>query len=271
DNEDDTITNVANDNTQNSIHAAPITRPSCLKRCLNGVIFVTDDELQHVDKQRDLYPKMSWDPDTEQSSSLAHGRPCSIWWSVDRRKWLRAICTNNICCVCAQYSADNISIQRTHGSFVVKPYYKLGKKGIAGIMIYMKDTTKDYLRALARTFLFVLSQEFASFGFEDLVKLQASNLSKPITTWLSVANNKQLYWSGESRSEWLLSTKSWTWKQQLDELENTSYLCFLLDETTDVSNIKQLVICLRFFNIKTAKIVEQIFKLVPIESQTGEV
>ncbi|CAF1653015.1 unnamed protein product, partial [Didymodactylos carnosus] len=111
----------------------------------------------------------------------------------------------------------------------------------------------------------------ASFGFEDHVKLQASNLSKPITTWLSVANNKQLYWSGESRSEWLLSTKSWTWKQQLDELENTSYLCFLLDETTDVSNIKQLVICLRFFNIKTAKIVEQIFKLVPIESQTGEV
>ncbi|CAF4473786.1 unnamed protein product [Didymodactylos carnosus] len=219
DNEGDTITNVANGNTQNSIHAAPVTRPPCLKRCLNGVIFVTDDELQHEDKQRDLYPKMSWDPDTEQSSSLALGRPCSIWWSVDRRKWLRAICTNNIygllCCVCAQYSADNISIQRAHGSFVVKPYYKLGKKGIAGIMsheksemhkksidisneqltrngnntiaailntVNMKDTTKDYLRALARTFLFVLSQEFAFFSFEDLIKLQASNLSKLITT-----------------------------------------------------------------------------------------
>ncbi|CAF1243630.1 unnamed protein product [Didymodactylos carnosus] len=56
--------------------------------------------------------------------------------------------------------------------------------------VNMKDTTKVYLCTLARTFLFVLSQEFAFFGFEDFVKLQASNLSKLITTWIKVVNIK---------------------------------------------------------------------------------
>ncbi|CAF1164600.1 unnamed protein product [Didymodactylos carnosus] len=136
--------------------------------------------------------------------------------------------------------------------------------------INMNNCTLNYLRALARTFLFMLTQEFALNNFEDLIKLQARNLAEPITKWLSVSNNKQRYWSGESRAEWLLSVKSYLWKKQLNELKNTNFLTVMLDETTGINNLKQLVICLRFFNTATSSIVEQIFRLTPIESQTGE-
>ncbi|CAF4529659.1 unnamed protein product [Didymodactylos carnosus] len=55
--------------------------------------------------------------------------------------------------------------------------------------INVNNCTLNYLRALTRTFLFMLTQEFALNNFEDLIKLQASNLAEPITKWLSVSNN----------------------------------------------------------------------------------
>ncbi|CAF4246965.1 unnamed protein product, partial [Rotaria magnacalcarata] len=63
-----------------------------------------------------------------------------------------------------------------------------------------RESSLDYLRAVARSFIFLLQQEFAFMNLKDLIKLQQLNLSEPIVRWLSVANKKESYWSGESRA-----------------------------------------------------------------------
>ncbi|CAF4617112.1 unnamed protein product [Rotaria magnacalcarata] len=68
-----------------------------------------------------------------------------------------------------------------------------------------RESSLDYLRAVARSFIFLLQQEFAFMNLKDLIKLQQLNLSEPIVRWLSVANKKESYWSGESRADWLIS------------------------------------------------------------------
>ncbi|CAF4325494.1 unnamed protein product, partial [Didymodactylos carnosus] len=237
DNSEDRGTRIHNDSaedvgfTEDILHDKKTYRPIPMKTIIPGVLFINDYELDYVDKQRSRFPNINWEPDTQKTNSKTHGKPSSTWWSGSRQHWLRAVCTNNIygllCSVCAQYATDDVRIQRAHGAFIVKPYYKLQKKGLDGITnhevsqihlqsistasakltkndnntiigkinaINMNTCTLNYLRALARTFLFMLTQEFALNNFEDLIKLQASNLAEPITKWLPVSNKKQRYW-----------------------------------------------------------------------------
>ncbi|CAF1166258.1 unnamed protein product [Didymodactylos carnosus] len=151
-------------------------------------------------KQRSRFPNVNWKPDTQKTNSKTHGKPSSTWWSGSRQQWLRAICTNNIygllCSVCAQYATDDVRIQRNTISRASAKLTKNDNNTIVGKInaINMNTCTLNYLRALARTFLFMLTQEFALNNFEDLIKLQASNLAEPITKWLPVSNKKQRYW-----------------------------------------------------------------------------
>ena len=126
----------------------------------------------------------------------------------------------------------------------------------------------DYLRAVARSFIFLLQQEFAFTNLKDLIKLQQLNLSELIVRWLSVASKKELYWSAESRGDWLISVEKWIWKKQLEELTDVTYMA---DETCDIMVIKQLCICLRYLNLSSGELVERIIRLCEINSQTGEV
>ncbi|CAF3509236.1 unnamed protein product [Rotaria sp. Silwood2] len=68
-------------------------------------------------------------------------------------------------------------------------------------------------------------------NLKDLIKLKQLNLSEPIVRWLSAANKKELYWSGESRGDWLISVQKWLWKKQLEELKDVTYITIIADET----------------------------------------
>jgi hypothetical protein len=137
--------------------------------------------------------------------------------------------------------------------------------------INKREACLVYLRALARSFVFLLEQEFAFMNFKDLIKLQQLNLAEPIVQWLSVASKKEYYWSGESRGDWLISVQKWLWKKQLEELRDVTYITIMADETCDVTIVEQLCICLRYFNPSTGELVERIVRLCQINSQTGEV
>ncbi|CAF2979546.1 unnamed protein product [Rotaria sp. Silwood2] len=108
-------------------------------------------------------------------------------------------------------------------------------------------------------------------GSIDLIKLKQLNLSEPIVRWLSAANKKELYWSGESRGDWLISVQKWLWKKQLEELKDVTYITIIADETCNNTVIEQFCICLRYFNPSTGELVERIVYLCEIYSQTGEV
>lgn len=129
----------------------------------------------------------------------------------------------------------------------------------------------DYLRAVARSFVFLLQQEFAFTNLKDLIRLQRANHSEPIVRWLSVASKKECYWSSESQADWLMSVQKWLWKKQLDELRNVTYITILADVTCDVTVTEQLCLCLRYFSPSTGELVERIVYLCEITSQTGEV
>ena len=129
----------------------------------------------------------------------------------------------------------------------------------------------DYLRAVARSFIFLLQQEFAFTNLKDLIKLQQLNLSEPIVRWLFVASKKELYWSAESRGDWLISVEKSILKKQLEELKDVTYITIMADETCDITVIEQLCICLRYFNPSSGELVERIIRLCEINSQTGEV
>ncbi|CAF1258639.1 unnamed protein product [Didymodactylos carnosus] len=143
DNSEDRGTRIHNDSaedvgfTEDILHDKKTSRPTPMKTSIRGVLFVNDYELDYVDKQRSCFPNINWERDTQKNNSKTHGKPSSTWWSGSRQQWLRAVCTNNIygllCSVCAQYTTDDVRIQRVHGAFIVKPYYKLQKKGLDGI------------------------------------------------------------------------------------------------------------------------------------------
>jgi hypothetical protein len=137
--------------------------------------------------------------------------------------------------------------------------------------INTQRASREYLRAIARSFIFLLEQEFAFMNLKDLIKLQQLNLSEPIVRWLSIANKKEMYWSGESRGDWLISVQKWLWKKQLEELKDVTYITVIADETCDITITEQLCICLRYFNPSTGELVERIMYLCEIHSQTGEV
>ncbi|CAF1593485.1 unnamed protein product [Rotaria magnacalcarata] len=82
-----------------------------------------------------------------------------------------------------------------------------------------REASLDYLRAVARSFIFLLQQEFTFMNLKDLIKLQQLNLSEPIVRWLSVANKKESYWSGESRAEWLISVQKVAMEKAIARIE----------------------------------------------------
>ena len=137
--------------------------------------------------------------------------------------------------------------------------------------INTKAAGLDYLRAVARSFVFLLQQEFAFTNLKDLIRLQQANHSEPIVRWLSVASKKERYWSSESQADWLLSVQKWLWKKQLDDLKDVTYISILADETCDITMAEQLCICLRYFNPASGELVERVMYLCEITSQTGEV
>ena len=137
--------------------------------------------------------------------------------------------------------------------------------------INTKEAGLDYLRAVARSFIFLLQQEFAFTNLKDLIKLQRENRSEPIVRWLSLASKKEYYWSSESQGDWLMSVQRWLWKKQLDDLKAVTYITIIADETCDVAVTEQLCLCLRYFNPSTRELVERIVYLCEITSQTGEV
>ncbi|CAF4026864.1 unnamed protein product, partial [Rotaria magnacalcarata] len=103
-----------------------------------------------------------------------------------------------------------------------------------------REASLDCLRSVARSCIFLLQQEFAFMNLKDLIKLQQLNLSEPIVRWLSVANKKESYWSGESRADWLISVQKWLWKKQLQELKDVTYITIIADETCDVTRLNIL-------------------------------
>ncbi|CAF3919436.1 unnamed protein product, partial [Rotaria magnacalcarata] len=104
-----------------------------------------------------------------------------------------------------------------------------------------REASLDCLRSVARSCIFLLQQEFAFMNLKDLIKLQQLNLSEPIVRWLSVANKKESYWSGESRADWLISVQKWLWKKQLQELQDVTYITIIADETCDVMAIYNVI------------------------------
>ena len=108
-------------------------------------------------------------------------------------------------------------------------------------------------------------------NLKQLIQLQQLNLSEPICRWLSIASKKEMYWSGESRGDWLISVQKWLWKKQLEELKGVTYVTIIADETCDITVMEQLCICLRYFNASTGELAERIISLREIYSQTGEV
>lgn len=137
--------------------------------------------------------------------------------------------------------------------------------------INTQKSSWDYLRAVARSFIFLLRQEFAFMNLKELIQLQQLNLSEPIVRWLSIASKKEKYWSGESRGDWLISVQKWLWKKQLEELKDVTYVTIIADETCDITVVEQLCICLRYFNTSTGELTERILCLREVYSQTGEV
>ncbi|CAF1459175.1 unnamed protein product [Rotaria sordida] len=270
-----------------------INRPSCTKVFLSGVKFITDFELQFVDQQRISLQDNVWLP----SGAGGNSKPSRTWFTEERSQWLRAVYSEKkygvLCIICAQEAKCESRLMKSKGSFISRPYWTLLHQGLEGIRqheeselhkqcitryvskletechgtvieqlhgakISKREASFDYLRAVARSFIFLLQQEFAFMNLKDLIKLQQLNLSDPIVRWLSIANKKETYWSGESRGDWLISVKKWLWKKQLRELENVTYITIIADETCDITVMEQLCICLRYFNPSTGELVERI-------------
>jgi len=96
-----------------------------------GVRFINTYELTFVDRQRAKYPHIQWNF----SDNLPLVKPSASWFSGDYT-WLRAICTEGqyglLCIDCAEFASDAMAIGRSQGAFVVRPYWKLKRKGLEG-------------------------------------------------------------------------------------------------------------------------------------------
>ncbi|CAF1422697.1 unnamed protein product, partial [Rotaria sordida] len=255
-----------------------INRPAYIKISLPGVQFITDRELKFVDQQRSLLNDNVWLPD----GAAGKSKPSSTWFTAARATWLRAVYSEKkyglLCIICAQEAKTRqYEESELHKQSLMKYQSKIQSEDHGTVIeqlhstkINTKKASLDYLRAVARSFIFLLKQEFAFTNLKDLIKLQQLNLSEPIVQWLSIANKKELYWSAESRGDWLLSVQKWLWKKQLEELKDVTYITIIADETCDVTVMEQLCICLRYFNPSTRELVERIICLCKIHSQTGE-
>lgn len=122
------------DVTWSSSSCVPINRPPCIKIPVPGVIFITDRELRFIDEQRASTKDNFWLP----NDSVGNSKPSRTWFTETRKTWLRAVYSEKkyglLCIVCAQEAACNLRLIRNRGAFISHPYWKLYRKGVAGII-----------------------------------------------------------------------------------------------------------------------------------------
>jgi hypothetical protein len=107
-----------------------------MSRNIQGVKFITHQELKLIDTQRENHSSTSWFTDDKQKKV----KPSRHWFSKDRQ-WLRAICTENIygliCMDCIEFATNETLIKRSNGAFILRPYWKLKHKGLDGLISFL--------------------------------------------------------------------------------------------------------------------------------------
>lgn len=107
-------------------------RPLIMSKHIEGVQFITSNEMTFVDAQLEKHRFINWYTDDKQKQV----KPSRQWFTKNYQ-WLRAVCTDNryglICVDCAEFAKDKTLIKRNNGAFVVRPYWKLKHKGLHGI------------------------------------------------------------------------------------------------------------------------------------------
>jgi len=118
--------------TQNIRNITP-TRSLIMFKHIEGVKFITNQELNFIDTQREKHPSIQWFTENKQKQV----KPSRHWFSTDH-SWLRAVCSNHryglLCVDCAEFGTDKTLIERNNGAFVVRPYWKLKHKGLQGLI-----------------------------------------------------------------------------------------------------------------------------------------
>jgi hypothetical protein len=126
--------------TQNIGNICP-ARSLVMFKYIEGVKFISSQELNFIDAQRKKYPSIQWFTEDKQKQV----KPSRHWFSKDY-SWLRAVCSDNryglLCVDCMEYATDKTLIERNNGAFIVRPYWKLKHKGLYGlIQFFFKENT----------------------------------------------------------------------------------------------------------------------------------
>ncbi|CAF1531987.1 unnamed protein product, partial [Rotaria sordida] len=269
---------------------------------IEGVKFITTQELNFIDAQREKYPSIQWFTEDKQKKV----KPSRHWFSKDHL-WLRAVCSNSIygllCVDCGEFATNKTLIERSNGAFIVRSYWKLKHKGLHGIQqhqnsdlhresrarriaaeivknngniigqlncVNLENQTKKYLSVLLQTLWFIIKEEIALMKFKSFVELLHKFECPGVVEWLNLSNVKQRYWSHEATSEWLISINNYINHQQISSLKKTEFINLIIDETKDVSVKSMVCICLRYIEKENGMIKEEIFKLESIHDQSGE-
>ncbi|CAF4195710.1 unnamed protein product, partial [Rotaria sordida] len=84
---------------------------------IEGVKFITTQELNFIDAQREKYPSIQWFTEDKQKKV----KPSRHWFSKDHL-WLRAVCSNGIygllCVDCGEFATNKTLIERSNGAFI---------------------------------------------------------------------------------------------------------------------------------------------------------
>ncbi len=122
--------------TQSVANITPI-RSLIMFKHIEGVKFITNEELNFIDSQREKHPSIQWFTEDKQKQV----KPSRHWFSKDHL-WLRAVCSNHryglLCIDCAQFANDKTLIERNNGAFIVRPYWKLKHKGLYGLIRFFQ-------------------------------------------------------------------------------------------------------------------------------------
>ena len=118
--------------TQNIGNITPV-RSLIMFKHIEGVKFITTQELNFIDAQREKHPFIKWFTEDKQKQV----KPSRQWFSKDHL-WLRAVCSDHryglLCVDCAEFATDKTLIERNNGAFIVRPYWKLKHKGLHGLI-----------------------------------------------------------------------------------------------------------------------------------------
>lgn len=100
---------------------------------IEGVKFISLQELNFLEVQREKHPSIQWFSEDKQKKV----KPSRHWFSKDY-PWLRAVCSGYkyglLCVDCAEFATDKTLIERANGAFIVRPYWKLKHKGLQGLI-----------------------------------------------------------------------------------------------------------------------------------------